>query len=251
MGRKLGERMMGQLEGRAEAMSGEFSSQAVANMLWSISVFCMPFPDVYCDFLTFLVSVVSRLGSKFLAGLNTQHLCQVHQFFFVCDIDESLCMRLPASIYSLKADLGPACKAAFVAAPAQTSASQQQVSDTLRGMGLSVEEEFQCPKSGYSIDMRVQDKRPQGTRTSGNFGVGWAIEFDGASHFLACKSPTGATLIKRRHLELLGYILVSVPYWEWDGLSGMDERRKYLEGKLQCNVGVDSAAHSPQAPGGE
>ena len=33
-------------------------------------------------------------------------------------------------------------------------------------------------------------------------------------------------------------------YWEWDSLSGMDERRKYLEGKLQCHVGVDSADHS-------
>ena len=41
---------------------------------------------------------------------------------------------------------------------AQLSTSQQQVSDTLRGMGLLVEDEFLCPKSGYSIDMRVQDK---------------------------------------------------------------------------------------------
>ncbi len=98
-------------------------------------------------------------------------------------------------------------------------------------MGLSVEDEFRCPKSGYSIDMRVQDKRPQGT-TQGDFGVGWPIDFDGLSHFLVCKTPTGVTLIKRRYLDLLGYILVSVPYWEWDGLSGMEERRKYLEGKL-------------------
>ncbi len=55
-------------------------------------------------------------------------------------------------------------------------------------------------------------------------------------------------MIKRRHIELLGYVLVSVPYWEWDGLSGVDERRKYLEGKLQCNVEVESAVHSRQAP---
>ena len=108
-------------------------------------------------------------------------------------------------------------------------------------MDLSVEDEFRCPRSGYSIDMRVQDK-------CRDLGVGWAIEFDGPSHFLTCRAPTGATLIKRRHLELLGYILVSVPYWEWDGLSGMDERRKYLQGKLQRKVGVDSAAHSRQAP---
>jgi len=85
---------------------------------------------------------------------------------------------------------------------------------------------------GYFINMRVQDKR-------GDLGVGWAIEFDGPSHFWACMAPTGATLITRRHLELLGCILVCVLYWEWDGLSGMDERRKYLQGKLQCNVGAD------------
>jgi hypothetical protein len=227
MGTKPGDRMMGQLERRAEAISGEFNSQEVANTLWSMCFFCATETCMQkCSLVSSLVSAASRLGSHFFAGLNTQQLCQVHQFFITCGIVESLGLRLPASIYALKDGLGAACKAAFLAAPAQPSASQQQVSDTLRDMGLSVEDEFECPKSCYSIDMRVQDKRR-------HLGVGWAIEFDGPSHFLACKAPTGATLIKRRHLELLGYILVSMPYWEWDGLSGVDERRKYLEGKLQ------------------
>jgi hypothetical protein len=26
----------------------------------------------------------------------------------------------------------------------------------------------------------------------------WAVEFDGPSHFLMCRAPTGATLLKRR-----------------------------------------------------
>ncbi len=65
------------------------------------------------------------------------------------------------------------------------------------------------PKVGYSLNMRVQDKR-------GDFWVGWAIEFDGASHFLGCKAPTGATLIKRRHLELLCYFLVLLGYIQVD-----------------------------------
>ena len=85
-----------------------------------------------------------------------------------------------------------------------------------------------------------------------------AIEYDGPSHFLACKAATGATLIKRRHLELLGYKLVSLPFWEWDPLScrgtetkaGIHERRKYLEAKLklQCNVDGDRVAASSRQP---
>jgi hypothetical protein len=249
MGTKPGERMMGQLERRVEAISGEFKSQEVANTLWSMCLFGVHLSVVQSNVVHALVSVASRHASQFFAGMNGQHLCQLHQFFIACDIEESLGMRLPTSIHALKADLGAECNAAFLAAPAHPSAIQQQVSDTLRGMGLSLVDEFRCPKSGYSIDMRVQDKRLQGTSTGGDVDVGWAIEFDGPSHFLACKAPTGATLIKRRHLELLGYNLVSVTYWEWDGLSGMDQRRKYLEAKLQSNVGVDSAAHSRQAPG--
>jgi hypothetical protein len=167
--------MMGQLEGRAEAISGEFNAQDVANTLWSMCFFFTLSSDLERGFLSSLVSFASRLGSQFFAGLNAQQRCQVHQFFIACDIEESLGLRLPVSIYALKVDLGPACKAAFHAAPAQPSASQQQVSDTLRGMGLWVEDEFQCPKSGYSIDMRVQDCKDK----RGDPGVGWAIEFDG------------------------------------------------------------------------
>jgi hypothetical protein len=37
MGRKPGERVMGLLEGRAEAISGEFNSRALANTQWSDS----------------------------------------------------------------------------------------------------------------------------------------------------------------------------------------------------------------------
>ena len=42
----------------------------------------------------------------------------------------------------------------------------------------------------------------------------------------------GSTLIKRRHLSLLGYKLVSVPHWEWDKLEPMDEQEAYLREKL-------------------
>jgi hypothetical protein len=44
--------------------------------------------------------------------------------------------------------------------PTQASVSDQEVSAVLLGISLSVEDDFRCPKSGYSIDMRVQDRRP-------------------------------------------------------------------------------------------
>jgi hypothetical protein len=65
------------------------------------------------------------------------------------------------------------------------------------------------------------------------------VEYDGPSHFLASGAPSGATLLKRRHLQLLGHALVSVPYWEWEGIQGAGERELYLRGKLEALGGGD------------
>jgi len=37
------------------------------------------------------------------------------------------------------------------------SVTHKQLSETLRHMGLSVEDEVRCPKSGYAINMIVHD----------------------------------------------------------------------------------------------
>ena len=36
-----------------------------------------------------------------------------------------------------------------------------------------------------------------------------------------CNTQTGSTLMKRRHLTLLGYNLVSIPFYEWNALNGI------------------------------
>ena len=46
--------------------------------------------------------------------------------------------------------------------------------------------------------------------------------------------------MKRRHLALLGYTVVSVPYWEWDALTKEAEKRAYLQRKLLEAVEVGS-----------
>ena len=108
---------------------------------------------------------------------------------------EGLHADIAVSVQTLKEKLGLSCQAAFIGIPVHPSTSQQQVSDTLRGMGLTVEDEFRYPKSGYSIDMRVLDMRVNGTRNTGD-AAGWVVEFDGPSHFLTCRLPVGGTLMK-------------------------------------------------------
>ena len=160
--------------------------------------------------------------------------CQMHQFFISWDLQEGVHAALPARFLALKEK----CRAASIGSHVQPSASQQQVSNALRDMGLSVENEFRCPKSGYSIDMRVHDMCRR-ANSSTEASVGWAVEFDGPSHFLACRSPLGGTLMKRRHLELLGHTLVSLPFWEWDRLTGSDEGKEYLRAKLHISFDLE------------
>jgi len=136
------------------------------------------------------------------------------------------------------------CREAFECTKLAPSAMQQQVSETLRHMGLSVEDEVRCPKSGYSIDMIVHDSgRGNGGERSSSTNT-WAVEFDGPWHFLTSRAPTGATLLKQRHLELLGHALVSVPYWEWEVCKGAGEREQYLRGKLAPYVQTPSQANT-------
>ncbi len=73
----------------------------------------------------------------------------------------------------MKEKHGSSCQAAFSGV---SSVSQQQVTDTLPEKVLSVEGESCCPKSGYSIDMRVHDMK---VKSSTGAAAGWTVEFDG------------------------------------------------------------------------
>jgi len=55
---------------------------------------------------------------------------------------------------------------------------------------------------------------------------GVVIEVDGPAHFLrpGGRLPSGSTLMKRRHLEKLGYKLISVPFFEWNALDDAQEQ---------------------------
>jgi hypothetical protein len=220
MGREPGARVMRVLEGQTEAMAGTFNAQEVANALWAACVFYI-FRAPQEEILLVHTTVFERLVSLGKTAFNTAQLSQLHQFFVWRSLEPRLGVEVINGMQSLK----ETCREAFMGSRTAPSPTQQQVSETLRHMGLSVEDEVRCPKSGYSIDMYVHD--------SSRGGV-WAVEFDGPSHYLANGAPTGATLLKRRHLQLLGHSLVIIPYWEWAPVHGKEvgERVQYLKSKL-------------------
>ena len=111
-----------------------------------------------------------------------------------------------------------------------SSSFHLDVSHSLRLLGVHHTNEV-AVEGGYVVDILIPPNNASSTRDSPR---GTVIEVDGPFHFETYRNePLGPTVSKRRHLELLGYRVVSVPYWTWDihGLSA-GSKEKYLKGLL-------------------
>ena len=73
----------------------------------------------------------------------------------------------------------------------------------------------------YPVDMALPSKR-------------LVIEVDGPTHFMTnANKPLGATALKRRLLERLGWRLVVVPYFEWSLEASDNEHDACMRAKLE------------------
>ena len=115
-------------------------------------------------------------------------------------------------------------KEAFVSQDVEPSQTQNEVSRVLTALGWSHEEEHRT-EEGLSLDMA----RPS---------MKVAVEFDGPTHYLLGGAsgritPNGATSFKRRLLRILGWEVISIPYFEWNEVrSSKETREAYLRTKL-------------------
>jgi len=241
------------LKRRVEELAGTLKVQDVSKTLWAVSVFAngdLAVSTRSPEVVRMVQVLVDRLVALGSAACFTQvDLSQLHQFFLSCSLEEKLCVKALDGL----GDLKETCRKSFVdntLSTSETSVSRKQVSMALRRMGFSVEEEFCCPKSGYSIDMLLHDSDLTiGGKSNGGRRT-WALEYDGPSHYLAasskfvCKLPTGSTLLKRYHLQRLGYTLVSVPHWEWSAHDQTEQgQEKYLMSRLP-EYGARQCAHA-------
>ena len=75
-------------------------------------------------------------------------------------------------------------------------------------------------------------------------GVELAIEVDGPTHFIQPGNTLeGGTLFRNRALAARGYVVVSIPYWEWEALRGAEQKQQYLLDKLQPALQLVPSKH--------
>ncbi|KAJ1488009.1 hypothetical protein T484DRAFT_1784665 [Baffinella frigidus] len=233
MGVNADPRLLEAMLERATATAGDFNTQDITNLFWALACF-----DTSPSQLSLLV--VESMAVRLLSlreQLSVEGKRQMHQWLLFCDLHPEWRGQLPRSMQKVKEELGGAFRQAFAREAPITSQTQADVAKQLRRLfpELEVEEEYEDPKSGYSIDSRVSGA-----------GRVWAVEVDGPTHFLkggSGREPSGSTLLKRRQLGELGYTAVAVPFWEWDALEGKGEEQLRREWALSISGMVgDSGA---------
>ena len=235
MGREPGERAMGLLEGRVEEVVREYNAQGVEITLWAYATMgrepgerVMGLLEGHAVFLKSQFSRDHRIG-----------LVQLHQCMLSFSLQHSSDESQRANLLQLRNAFGSACRDEFFKLRVSPSETQKVVCRALCRMGLIVVEEARCPRSGYSIDMLAREPCPSAGahgELPAKAAAEWAVEFDGPQHFLKSGSPTGSTLLKRRHLKMLGYSVVSVPYWEWEKVRGDEASQEvYLWSKIRAS----------------
>ena len=175
----------------------DFNSQALSNMAWAFAVLDYA-PQVG---LFESPHLFARRCSAIAPEFATVALLQLHQYSLWCEERGGVWPPLPEA-------LRERCVEAFIATQlrARPSKMQLDVSASLRKLGATVQDEYICEDSGYSIDALVD---------LGD-GVKIAVEVDGPNHFVGdSKTLTGATILKRRQLRHFGWHTVSVAHWEW------------------------------------
>jgi hypothetical protein len=79
-------------------------------------------------------------------------MCHMRRRIHVSYEEEDTCVEAIDDMQHMQS-LKEVCRSAFEGTKTSSSATPQQVSETLCQMGRSVENEARCPDSGYSIDM--------------------------------------------------------------------------------------------------
>jgi len=189
----------------SKSLLDEFQPQGIANLAWAYAVANVDDDSLFNS--DFIHSCTTNLHKFDAVGL-----CQLHLWNL---------WRHETRKEGLFTDTAETCKNAFVHLKSiGRSKLQTTVINHLRKLDIDVMEEVQV-ESGYLLDALL-------TINGKKIGV----EIDGPFHFIG-RRLNGVTILKRRLVPNVDNIpIISLPYWELNGLHSDEEWTKYLGGVL-------------------
>jgi hypothetical protein len=258
-----GGRLLGSLVSlsrEAERKVRDFKPRGIAITLWAIAVL-----ELFDDFFSFITtSGCALFDNPTEVEWDEPGLTQLHQFFLAAKLH---CSRgaIPrvgrvgggpsmSGFMELSLGFAQRCRQRFVEISkkgARTSQLQRSLAELVRetvGDSVRVLEEqvLEQDGGGYSVDILItSSSSPCEKRDE----VKVVVEVDGPSHFLVdhgdadCHVMNGSSCLKQRLLTSSGWLVVRVPYYEWDSLQDKRAKSLYLRGILPASLTDRRTSH--------
>jgi len=198
---------------------GEFSPQGVANMAWA-------FACDGCVSYDFTAAILDR-GVEGMPSFTPYQLRRLYLFWLVARLEHP-------DLHPLESHHEETLRETFMRGAPRPPRNQADVSTALSQLGWTHEIEF-VTDEGLTLDIAQP-------------GAKQCVLLDGPSNYLRETGTgsyvrNGATQLKTRLLERLGWTVTCVPFYEWNRLGSDDDRRRYLEMQLST---AESASPATQ-----
>ncbi|CAL8468164.1 g7703 [Coccomyxa elongata] len=198
--------------------------QALTNTLWAMAVL----DELDADVAAEVYRLIDPASSNTFARVQ---LFQTHLYLFSA-LPKGAAPPMPLALFK-------SCKDSWnqVKAQVRVSSLQWSILNAVRNAGFKVHPEYD--DGIFSIDMAVFLPLPEGDP------VKVAIEADGVEHYTCNKPlvdgirqhrPTGRTLLRNKLLRACGWLVVDVPYFEWNALRSSQARTDYLKAAIALEV---------------
>jgi hypothetical protein len=224
-----------------------FKSQHLCNLCWAVAVLDL---QQHAQQVLQLGKACSSMWSS-IEEENQQQMCQVHTWLLDFDLAGGQGLQSSLTQQQLQRCRAVWDEALEKAAKKQHTNLQQSVFAAVQRLPIAWQQQPQMEQLSLGRD----GVTPDGTlmidiagRTADCELV--AVEADGPWHFRQPdREVKGPTQYRNRALAVWGYRLVSVPFWELDGLQGDEQRQHQYLIQRFMEVGLvhhDQPAHPQQ-----
>eukprot|EP01026_Neomeris_dumetosa_P065463 TRINITY_DN6282_c0_g2_i5.p1 TRINITY_DN6282_c0_g2~~TRINITY_DN6282_c0_g2_i5.p1 ORF type:complete len:329 (-),score=46.69 TRINITY_DN6282_c0_g2_i5:424-1410(-) len=207
----------------SESAWKQLDEKMLTGLMWSLTVFEVMTPQLFQQLALRLKDMMYESKKE----LEPPQLMQVYQAHFFLQSIYSENFFGDPDLNRLVRKARRVRRDEFTKKKQIISELHKEVLEAMEYIGVPHKREGLVQDNMFKVDVRIDN-------------VPVVIEVDGKLHFCCNKPfrPLGHTVLRNRHLELLGWKVVTVPGFEWMELATVDEKKFYLIGKLK-DVGVE------------